>query len=105
MNSTTSRAAVGELSKLRLLTQLDRVALATYCSSYALWLEATEAIQKSGAMVKSPSGYPIQSPYIAIANRQSELMMRLAAEFGLTPASRSRIAAPLAVENEPTLFD
>jgi P27 family predicted phage terminase small subunit len=62
-----------------------------------------EAIQKFGAMVKSPSGYPIQSPYIAIANRQFEIMMRIASEFGFTPASRSRIAVP--ATQERTLFD
>ena len=62
-----------------------------------------EAIQKFGPMVKSPSGYPIQSPYVAIANRQAEIMMRIAAEFGFTPASRSRIATPSPVP--PTLFD
>jgi Phage terminase, small subunit len=44
--------------------------------------------------VKSPTGYPMQSPYLAIANRQAELMMRIASEFGFTPASRSRISAP-----------
>jgi phage terminase small subunit len=54
-------------------------------------------------MVKSPSGYPIQSPYLAIANRQAEIMMRIASEFGFTPASRSRIATPSSAE--PTLFD
>jgi hypothetical protein len=29
-------------------------------------------------MIKSPSGYPVQSPYVAIANRQAEIMMRIA---------------------------
>jgi len=67
----------GELSKLNLITNLDRGALATYCGAYALWAEATEAIQKFGAMVKSPTGYPMQSPYISIANRQAEIMMRI----------------------------
>jgi P27 family predicted phage terminase small subunit len=85
---------VGELATLRLLTNLDRAALAAYCGAYALWAEATEAIQKYGTMVKSPSGYPIQSPYVAIANRQAEIMMRIASEFGFTPASRSRISTP-----------
>jgi P27 family predicted phage terminase small subunit len=55
-----------------------------------MWVEATEAIQKYGAMVKSPTGYPIQSPYVSVANRQTEIMMRIASEFGFTPASRSR---------------
>jgi P27 family predicted phage terminase small subunit len=83
-----------ELAKLNLITHLDRGALATYCGAYALWAEAMEQIQKFGTIVKSPTGYPIQSPYLAIANRQAELMIRVAAEFGFTPASRSRIAAP-----------
>ena len=54
-------------------------------------------------MIKSPTGFPIQSPYLAIANRQAEIMMRIASEFGFTPASRSRIATP--AKNGPSLFD
>jgi P27 family predicted phage terminase small subunit len=92
-----------ELSALRMLTHLDRAALAAYCGAYAMWAEATEAIQKYGTMVKSPSGYPQQSPYVSIANRQAEIMMRIASEFGFTPASRSRISAPAA--DEQSLFD
>lgn len=71
--------------------------------AYALWADATEQIQKYGAMIKSPTGYPVQSPYVAVANRQAEIMIRIAAEFGFTPASRSRIAMP--TETERTLFD
>jgi phage terminase small subunit len=54
-------------------------------------------------MIKSPTGFPIQSPYLAIANRQAEIMMRIASEFGFTPASRSRIATPS--KAGPSLFD
>jgi P27 family predicted phage terminase small subunit len=92
-----------ELSKLGLITQLDRGALATYCGAYAMWAEAMEQIQKYGTMVKSPNGFPIQSPYLAIANRQAEIMMRIASEFGFTPASRSRIMSPL--PDQLPLFD
>ena len=92
-----------ELGKLKILTALDRAALVAYCNAYGLWAEATEAIQKYGTMVKSPSGYPIQSPYVSIANRQAEIMMRIASEFGFTPASRSRISTP--AKREVTLFD
>lgn len=45
---------------------------------------------KYGTVVKSPSGYPIQSPYLAIANKAHEQMTKLLAEFGMTPSSRSR---------------
>jgi P27 family predicted phage terminase small subunit len=35
---------VCELATLRMITNLDRAALAAYCGAYALWAEATEAI-------------------------------------------------------------
>lgn len=93
---------VANLMSLRLLTDLDRAALAAYCAAYGMWSEATEAIQKYGTMVKSPSGYPMQSPYVALANRQAEIMMRIASEFGFTPASRGRLSVP---SKHPDLFD
>jgi len=94
---------VDELAVLRMLTNLDRAALAAYCGAYALWAEATVQLQKYGAMIKSPTGFPIQSPYLSIVNRQAEIMMRIASEFGFTPASRSRIATP--AKSGPSLFD
>src|SRR5947199_1944998 len=69
----------------------------------------TEAIEGTVACAASVTRYgmatrvPIQSPYLAIANRQAEIMMRIASEFGFTPASRSRIATPSS--HEPSLFD
>jgi P27 family predicted phage terminase small subunit len=92
-----------ELGPLRITTNLDRGALAAYCGAYALWAEAMAAIQKYGSMIKSPSGFPQQSPYLAVANRQTEIMMRIASEFGFTPASRSRIST--ASREEPNLLD
>src|ERR1700674_847283 len=82
---------VGELTSLGVLSVFDRGPLAAYCNAYALWIDATEAVQKYGAMIKSPNGYPTQSPYLATVNRQAEIMMRIASEFGFTPASRGRI--------------
>ena len=68
----------GELAALPVPTNLDRAALAAYCGACALWPEATLQIEKSGALIKSPQGFPIQSPYLAIANRQAEIVMRIA---------------------------
>jgi P27 family predicted phage terminase small subunit len=81
---------VGELTALEVLSRFDRGPLAVYCGAYALWADATEALQKFGTMIKSPTGYPVQSPYVAVVNRQAEIMMRMAGEFGFTPAARSR---------------
>jgi P27 family predicted phage terminase small subunit len=81
----------GELNLLGILSSLDRGPLAAYCVAYALWIEATEAVQKYGSMIKSPNGYPLQSPYLSMANKQADTMVQIASEFGFTPASRSRI--------------
>ena len=36
----------------------------------------------------------MQSPYLAIANKQAQIMTKAAIEMGFTPASRSRITLP-----------
>ena len=59
-----------------------------------MWLESYEGIQKYGTMLKSPNGHPIQSPHVAVYNRSAELLMRIATEFGFTPASEQRISPP-----------
>ena len=84
-----------ELGDLGLLTRIDRGMLAAYCQAHALWVEAVRSIERYGTMVKSPNGYPMQSPYVAVVNKQVEIMGRIAAEFGMTPSSRSRIRAGL----------
>jgi len=71
-----------ELGKLRILKHLDRAALATYCGAYALWVEAMEQLQKYGTMIKPPSGYPQQSPYLAVANGQEPAIPDCQPELG-----------------------
>lgn len=83
---------VAELEPRRVLTDLDRNALAAYCAAYALWSDATDSLRRFGPMLKSPSGYPVQSPYVAIASRQTAIMMRIAGELGLTPTSRGKLS-------------
>ncbi|WP_301101473.1 P27 family phage terminase small subunit [Propionivibrio sp.] len=37
----------------------------------------------------------MQSPYLAIANKQAQIMTKAATEMGFTLVSRSRIALPM----------
>ena len=82
-----------ELSKLGLLSTIDRAALAAYCASWARWIEAEEKLRKHGTIVKSPNGFPVQSPYLAVANGAMKAMTRLLIEFGMSPSSRSAVEA------------
>ena len=85
------RRITKQLSSANLLTVVDRAALAAYCQAWGRWVEAEESIKKHGVLVKSPQGFPMQSPYLAIANKAMEQMQRMLVEFGMTPSSRSRI--------------
>lgn len=81
-----------ELTTLGLLTSVDRAALAAYCAAYSRWVAAELNIQKFGTVIKSPkSGFPIQNPYVSVANTALDHLRKFAAEFGLTPASRTRL--------------
>lgn len=86
-------AVAKQLYDAGLLTAIDVTALGLYCEAFARWKDANARIVKYGTVVKSPNGYPIQSPYLAIANKAHEQMAKLLTEFGMTPSSRSRCAA------------
>jgi len=80
------------LAAARILTEADRDALAVYSVIYTRWAEAEREIKKNGPVVKVGNSIQL-SPYLTIANRCMEQMLRLWAEFGLTPSSRTRIVA------------
>ena len=87
------RRIVPELAAVGLITRMDRAALAMFCEAWGRWLEAEVALRKFGVMVKSPSGFPMQSPYLAVANKAMEQMRALLAEFGMSPSARTRVHA------------
>lgn len=93
---------VETLVSMGVITIVDRAVLAAYCQAYGRWVEAEEKLKETPLLIKTPSGYVQQSPWLGIANRQMELMGRYMAEIGLTPASRSRIATiNVPAANEP----
>jgi P27 family predicted phage terminase small subunit len=75
-----------------LLKQLDRSILAIWVVAEDLHREAAEKIAKYGLLTKSPNaGLPLQSPYLAILNKQAQLMLKAGAELGFSPSSRTRV--------------
>lgn len=79
------------LETIGVLTQVDKAAFAGYCQAYARWREAEEFLSKHGTIFKTPSGYIQQVPQVAIARNYLQTMKDFCSEFGLTPASRTRI--------------
>jgi P27 family predicted phage terminase small subunit len=58
------------LHDMGVLATVDRAALAAYCQAYGRWVEAEEQMRKTPAMLKTPSGYVQQSPWLSVANKQ-----------------------------------
>jgi P27 family predicted phage terminase small subunit len=79
---------IGELSRLGLVTTLDRAALAAYCHAWSRWIGAEAKLKEFGTIIKSPNGYPIMSPYLSIANTALKQMRDFLVEFGMSPQAR-----------------
>lgn len=82
-----------QMEGIGVLTEVDMATFAAYCQAYARWKEAEEFISLHGTYMKTPSGYVQQIPQVAVAQSYFKIMERCAEQFGLTPASRSRITA------------
>jgi P27 family predicted phage terminase small subunit len=75
------------------VTAVDRSTLLAYCELYARWRRLEHEARVHPMIVRAPTGYPIPSPAVAMANRAFSLMLRAASELGITPSSRSRVSA------------
>lgn len=83
------------LGGLGLLTDMDMAALAAYCETWAQYLAANEKVKRLGPVVRASQAnpYPVISPYFTVASNALKQVRAFMAEFGMTPSSRSRIAA------------
>ena len=80
-----------ELHRLGLLTVVDETALACYCQAYSRPRKAEAVIAKHGMTFKTRNGFVQKRPEVTIAREAMQLMKAFAAEFGLTPAARTRL--------------
>jgi P27 family predicted phage terminase small subunit len=90
-----------ELHRLGLLTKIDVAPLAAYCHSYGQWRMAAESLARMaandplmhGQIIKTKYGDAATNPLVNIARKHAGDMVRFAAEFGLSPAARTRISS------------
>jgi P27 family predicted phage terminase small subunit len=97
--------AAALLMRARVLTEADLTALALYCDAYGRWIEARAKLADQGLVIEArakldENGLAImdvkgsyQNPWLFVANKAHEQMLKLLAEFGMTPSSRTRIKA------------
>lgn len=81
------------LLALGLLTVVDHAAIAAYCLAWSRWVEAEKQVTKNGLVEVGSRGQLTRSPYVDIANAAMGKMLETMREFGMTPSSRSKVAA------------
>lgn len=99
------RRITPHLKQLGLISQIDRAALTAYCDAWGEYVWAARRIEAlnaeasaagdasgdAGRVWNTPSGYKQISVIQQIRNRALELMRQFLAEFGMSPAARSRV--------------
>lgn len=90
-----------ELERYRLVSKVDRGVLAMVATAWARYVWAERKITElnlsdpngeKGLVDRTPNDYKVMSVYLQISNAAIDKYLKLAAEFGLSPSSRSRVS-------------
>ena len=96
------RGLLPALASIGVLQETDLQTMTRYCRTWGRYVEVERLIDDMDS-----GGHPvhkylqttvnmniIQNPLIGVSNRCSDMLLKLEAEMGLTPAARSRIVVP-----------
>ena len=94
-----------KLHECGLLTQADTIAFSLLCEAHQIYRDARDIVEKEGMVitVKDSRGVTVQKvhPAYRIESQWQQNFLKMAVEFGLTPASRGRInVKPLTPEDD-----
>ncbi|MGF6839891.1 P27 family predicted phage terminase small subunit [Paraburkholderia youngii] len=93
--------ASAELFELGLLSRVDRAAFAAYCEAWSRYVTARETLDamaredpvNNGLLIRNGNGAWAKNPLVSIIADAMRDVMKFAGEFGMSPASRTRIEA------------
>lgn len=86
-----------EVARMGLLTAADTDAFACWCQSVADYQEASEALDREGAVVMNGPQYA-PSPWHSIRAKALAGLVKLSGRFGMTPADRAGMCLAVAAE-------
>ena len=82
-----------KLETLGVLTEIDGLAFTLLSIHYDIAWQASQVVNDEGITDVDNNGGTRKHPALQILRDNSQMFLRFATEFGLTPASRSRINA------------
>ena len=84
-----------ELFPYGMCSEIDRGLIAMIATAWGRYVTAEEEIEKArgaadtGMLTKTPNGFPVQSPWVAVSNKAIEIYRGLCAEMCVTQATRA----------------
>ena len=81
-----------QLSRLGLLCEMDMAALALYCQAWGRIVRYEKIVAEKGELYKTSNGNIQLSPAMWVVNKAYEQAYKFLTEFGMTPASRSKVS-------------
>jgi len=103
------RTVCRQLKKANVMTHLDADALAMYCETFSLWMDAAADVQDRGMLLEfekeSKAGLVYTAvevnPHVKIAAKAFDQLRLMMIEFGMTPSSRTRVSTVPSGKKEP----
>lgn len=89
------------LNDMGILTIADASVMELYCVTYSQWRWLSEVVKDGNCSTLNANGGVVTLPEANQVHKYSATLLRLMAELGLTPSSRSRIHAEPQVEDDP----
>ena len=97
-------SAANELQHLGILNNVNFNLFVAYCTQVAVYFDAIERLHESGSVIVDASENPKVNPFMRVANDSLANMIRIACEFGITPASASKVNANKKTDNKMDLL-
>lgn len=82
---------VEQLDRMGVITKIDRAVLCIYCQQWGEIQALNGLIKKQGRIVKGSMGSSVSNPLVKQREAAMDRLLEIAAQFGFTPASRSRL--------------
>lgn len=89
-----------ELQALGIIARIDRAALTVYCMAWLDFVYASRMVDEEGEVITSIKGGKYQNPWVGIKTSAMDRLVRISAEFGMTPASRTKIKVETPTEED-----
>ncbi len=89
-----------ELQLIGLLSKLDRACLVTYCEAWEEFISMVKQVRKEGVSVMTMDGGKKVNPSLKAKQAAADRVVKIAAQFGMTPAARTKIEAAEADEED-----